>query len=340
MRLVAHDMASRPISGKNSLLNWWMCMVASSSAAKTWQWLQSNPTFTELAQAHPQEWLTVRDELAAVFARRDAAELKALVSKAAQRMEPDAKFLSGERDGRAFELFVHHQIRQRLTEQALRQYAFSAATGVKSGKVRFNLLNGLLAQKLLFEKDLIRKPVSMRAFRLIWPLLWQKRLLMPLVEKRGIWCFYSRELIAGLAQLIGHRRTVEIAAGDGTLSRFLAEQGVDITATDDYSWEKVVKYPESVQRLDAISALSRFQPKVVICSWPPSANHFERQIFRQREVETYIVIGSHSRFITGNWADYEAQTFFAWQEHAELSQLILPPELKAGVWVFQRKVSP
>lgn len=313
--------------------------MASASAAEIWQWLQSNPSFSELAQTHPQEWLAVRDELAAVFARRDPAELKALVSQAAQRKEPAAKFLSGERDGRAFELFVRQQIKQRLTEQALRQYAFSAATGVKSGKVRFNLFNGLLAQKLLFEKELIRKPVSMRAFKLIWPFLWQKRLLMPLVEKRGIWCFYSRELIAGLAQLIGNRRTVEIAAGDGTLSRFLAEQGVDVTATDDYSWEKVVKYPGSVQRLDAINALNRFKPQVVICSWPPSANHFERQIFRQREVETYIVIGSHSRFITGNWGDYEAQTFFSWQELPALGQLILPPELKAGVWVFQRKVA-
>ncbi|MEJ2794422.1 hypothetical protein WAE56_13485 [Iodobacter sp. LRB] len=302
-----------------------------------WQWLQSGPGLAALSEACPQDWLLVRDELAAVFARRNPAELKQLVERSSQRMKPDARFLSGERNGRAFADFVRTQIRQRMTELALRQYAFSAATGVYQGKVRFNFFNGFLAQKLLFKHDLVRKSVSMRAFKRIWPLLWQKRLLMPLVEKHGIYCFYSRELIAGLARIIGQRSCLEIAAGDGTLSRFLSDEGADITASDDFSWGKVLQYPESVQRLDAAAAIARFNPQVVICSWPPSGNRFEKQIFRTRSVETYIVLGSHSRFITGNWADYEAQTAFDWQEDAVLSKLVLPPELKAGVWIFQRK---
>ncbi|WP_373973685.1 hypothetical protein NT239_08440 [Chitinibacter sp. SCUT-21] len=307
------------------------------SPSQTWEWLQSQPDLTELAQAHPALWAQVRAELAAVYARQDAAEIKKLAQLAAQRIEPSRTFLSGERDGRAFELFVTEQIRQRMTSLALRQYAFSSATGVKSGKVRFNLFNGLLAQRLFFERDLVRKPVSMRAFKLIWPLLWQKRRLMPLVEQRGIWCFYSRELIAGLATLIAGRSVLEVAAGDGTLSRFLAAHGVPITATDDGSWQKVVQYPAEVQRLEAIEAIQRYRPEVVLCSWPPANNGFERQIFRQRCVQTYIVIGSHSRFLTGNWGDYEVQTGFDWQELPQLSRLVLPPQLQAGVWVFNRK---
>jgi hypothetical protein len=312
-------------------------LMSVSTPSQIWQWLQTQPSLSELAQAHPALWATVRSELAEVYARRDPAELKALLMQASRRMQPSAQFLSGERDGRAFELFVTEQVRQRMTEQALRQYAFSTATGVKSGKVRFNLWNGLLAQRLFFAHDLVRKPVSMTAFKLIWPLLWQKRRLMPLVEKRGIWCFYSQPLIAGLAELIGTRRALEVGAGDGTLSRFLHQAGANITPTDDYSWEKVVNYPAEVQRFDAIAAIQHFHPQVVICSWPPSNNRFERLIFRQRAVETYIVIGSHSRFLTGNWGDYEAQTLFDWQELPELSRLILPPELQAGVWVFNRK---
>ncbi|QBC43471.1 SAM-dependent methyltransferase [Iodobacter fluviatilis] len=304
-----------------------------------WQWLQNGPRLQALSEACPEDWLLVRDELSAVFARRDPVELKQLVEKASKRVKPDARFLSGERNGRAFADFVRAQIRQRMSELALRQYAFSAATGVYTGKVRFNLFNGVLAQKLLFQHDLVRKPVSMRSFKLIWPLLWQKRLLMPLVEKRGIYCFYSQELIAELAKIIGQRRCVEIAAGDGTLSRFLSDVGVDITASDDFSWGKVLQYPESVQCLDATSALARFNPQVVICSWPPSGNRFEKQIFRKQGVETYIVIGSHSRFITGNWVDYEAQIAFDWQEDPSLSNLVLPPELKAGVWIFQRNAA-
>ena len=53
-------------------------------------------------------------------------------------------------------------------------------------------LNGFVAQRLLFARGLERKPVSMRRFRLIWPLLWQRRRLMPLVQPKGIYCFYSR----------------------------------------------------------------------------------------------------------------------------------------------------
>ncbi|WP_273429538.1 hypothetical protein [Chitinibacter tainanensis] len=311
--------------------------MAQQSAEQTWAWLQQNPGFSELAAAFPVLWAGVRDELAQTFARRDPAELKRLLAKAAQRAQPDARFLAGERDGRAFALFVEQQVRLRLAELALRQYAFSLATGVKSGKVRFNLWNGLLAQRLLFAHDLVRKPVSLRWFRRLWPLIWQKQYLMPLVEKRGIWCFYSRELISALAELLQGRSALEIAAGDGTLSRFLREAGIPLRTSDDYSWEKVVSYPPEVERLGAIEAIQRYQPEVVICSWPPAGNGFERQIFRQRCVQTYIVIGSHSRFITGNWADYETQTAFDWAEVPALSQLIVPPELQAGVWVFTRK---
>ncbi len=299
--------------------------------------LQQNPNFSQLCAACPAQWQAVREELEGVFARQDAAEIKALIRQSSTRIDYHAHFLSGERHGRAFAELVSQQERQRLIELALRQYAFSVATGVSQGKVRFNLWNGLIAQRLLFERDLVRKPVSMQRFKWTWPLISQKHLLMPLVAKRGIYCFYSQELIAGLAQLIGQQPCLEIAAGDGTLSRFLRQQNVDITACDDFSWRQVVDYPADVLQLDASAALKRFPSKVVVCCWPPAGNTFEKQIFRQREVQTYIVIGSRSRFITGNWDEYQAQSTFDWQERRDLSQSVLPPELGAGVWVFQRK---
>ncbi|MBV8659058.1 MAG: hypothetical protein JO142_14630 [Burkholderiales bacterium] len=303
-------------------------------------WLDSNPTLNALAEESPDDWSEVKAELAEIFARRDPAAVKALAERVSVRVGDDGRFLSGERSGHAFEAFVRQQLRARMTHLALRQYAFSSATGVAQGKVRFNLFNGLLAQRLLFERDLVRKPASDRAFRWLWPWLWQKRLLMPLVEKRGIYCFYSRNLVRGLAALIGDRPCVEIAAGDGTLSRFLADVGVQMTATDDHSWSAQVRYPESVKQMDAATALQRLQPKVVLCSWPPSGNAFERKVFRTQSVETYIVIGSRSRFITGNWAEYESQTTFEFTERTDLSSGVLPPELHGGVWVFERKSGP
>ena len=48
---------------------------------------------------------------------------------------------------------------------------------------------------------------------------------MPLVQPQGIYCFFSGAFVRELAKLIGDRPALEIAAGDGTLSRFLAARG-------------------------------------------------------------------------------------------------------------------
>jgi hypothetical protein len=224
-----------------------------------------------------------------------------------------------------------------MAHTAVKQHCIAIASGIESGKVRFNLLNGFVAQKLLFADGLDRKPASMFWFRLFWPLVWQKRLLMPLVQPEGIYCFYSRQLIAALAGKIGTRSCLEVAAGDGTLTRFLTQQGVQIQASDDYSWEHAVRYPEWVARLDAKEALRLHTPDVVICSWPPAGNNFERQVFRTRSVQLYIVIGSRHRFAAGNWGDYHEQAAFSIEEDRELSRLVLPPELDAVVYLFRRK---
>jgi hypothetical protein len=175
----------------------------------------------------------------------------------------------------------------------------------------------------------------MPAFRALWPLLWQRRLLMPLVGPRGIYCFYSKPLIRRLADMIGERPALEIAAGDGTLARFLAAAGVDITPTDDHSWRDV-SFPAEVVRQDAREAVRARRPAVVICSWPPAGNDFEREVFKTPSVELYVVIGSRHRFATGNWEAYEQQTAFALAEEPELSRLVLPPELDAAVYTFRR----
>jgi hypothetical protein len=162
-------------------------------------------TLKQMREAHPEDWAKVQKEIAEVVNTGDVKQLQAYVQRVS----------SGR--GRS-------DIQRAMAVEALRKVCVSAATGVTRGKVRFNLVNGWLAQKLLFKgKGLERKPVSLAAFALIWPLLTQKRFLMPLVEPKGIYCFYSRRLIKELATQIGDRTALEIAAGDGTLSRFLGQ---------------------------------------------------------------------------------------------------------------------
>ena len=278
----------------------------------------SQPTLKEMREAHPEEWEEVRQELAKVVNSDDPERLKQLVHKTSRGNASDPKTA--------------------MTAEALRKLCVSAATGVTKGKVRFNLVNGWIAQKLLFKgKGLERKPVSLAWFSVVWPLLTQKSFLMPLVEPKGIYCFYSRKLITELANETGDRKALEIAAGDGTLSRFLRDEGVDITATDDHSWSHSIDFPEDVRRQDAISALKEHEPQVVLCSWPPAGNAFEEHVFGTRSVELYVVIASQHAFASGNWTAYSEQQDFDYSEDADLSRLVLPPELEGAVYVFRRR---
>jgi hypothetical protein len=295
-------------------------------------WLQQQPTLIELQDAYPAEWSVVQRELAEIVPRGDLEELKAYVRRIAAA-PPAAQ---SRRQVRGLDAGLAQEIRRQMAAAAIKQLSLSATTGVHEGRLHFNLVNGWVAQKLLFEDGLRRKPVSMPAFRLLWPLLWQRRFLMPLVGPKGIYCFYSKPLVRRLAALIGDRRALEIAAGDGTLSRFLADAGVDVTPTDDHSWRDV-DVPATVVRQGAREAVRARRPEVVICSWPPAGNDFEREVFRTDSVELYVVIGSRHRFATGDWEAYERQTDFELAEDPALSRLVLPPELDAAVYMFRRR---
>jgi hypothetical protein len=220
---------------------------------------------------------------------------------------------------------------------AMKQCYQAAALGKASGKIRFNLINGFIIQRLLFGRHLTRKPASLKQFRFWWRFVTQRQLLMPLVQPKGIYCFYSRELLEELCDLIGDRTCVEIGAGDGTLARFLTEAGVNICATDDHSWKHAIEYPQTVERLGAKQALAKYQPQAVICSWPPPGNTFEQKIFSTRSVEIYVVIGSRYKFAAGNWDSYATQDRFEWAIDHVLSSLVIPPELDSAVLIFRRK---
>ncbi|MDP9792896.1 hypothetical protein J2S43_001408 [Catenuloplanes nepalensis] len=293
-------------------------------------WLRTDPDLDSLVGAYPAEWQRVRRELDAMIARDDAEELKAYITQVSR---PEAATPGRARSQRDRLLA---EVRRQMAIHLLKQQILSASTGVREGRVRFGLINGFIAQRLLFRRALERKPVPLGRFRLVWPLLTQRRRLMPLVRKRGIWCFYSKPLVRQLARLIDGRSCLEIAAGDGTLSRFLAAEGVDVVATDDHSWSGSIDFPEDVREEDARTALKRHSPKVVICSWPPAGNAFERFVFSTPSVELYIVIGSRHRESTGDWDAYERQTGFAMTTDARLSRLVLPPEIDHAVHLFRR----
>jgi hypothetical protein len=243
-------------------------------------------------------------------------------------------------------------------EIVLEATAARLATGRATESLRFRRLDGWLIERLLFARrrggaregkgdgngdgdrargGLDRKPASLAVFRWVWPLVGQRGILMPLVGPRGIYCFYTRELVRALTHLVDGRACIEIAAGDGTLARFLRAAGTPVAASDDRSWSHVVRYPDDVEDASAATALARTRPAVVLCSFPPPGNDFERLVFETASVELYVVITSRHRFAAGDWSAYEAQGGFEWEASPELARLVLPPELEPTVLIFRRR---
>jgi hypothetical protein len=296
-------------------------------AAQQRAWLEGDPPLAEIREQFPTEWAQVQRELAQVVDADDVEAIKAYAARVARA--PQVR-----NEGEA----VRALARQRLAAGALKQMGVAAATGISAGTLRFGLVSGWMTQRLLFRGGgLERKPASTAWFRVMWPFVRQKRFLMPLVEPRGIYCFYSGALVRRLAGLIGDRSCVEIAAGDGTLARFLRDAGADVVATDDYSWQKTRREITDVIEQDARTALRERGPSTVLCSWPPAGNPFEKWVFKTPSVDTYIVIASRSEFAAGNWADYRAQDAFELTEDPDLSALVLPPEIASAVYVFTRR---
>jgi hypothetical protein len=297
-----------------------------------------NASLDALIERFPTEWETVGQALVAATASKRPEEIEAFVMRAHEAAAPfRLRVNKSHKNPQVLSNALPYLVRARMAQLAARSTLQAAAVGATSGRVRFGLWSGMLVQRLFFAHQLVRKPVSMRAFRCCWPFVTQKRLLMPLVQPRGIYAFYSRELVRALAARIGHRSCLEIAAGDGTLTRFLSDAGVDIRATDDKSWAHAIRYSDGVETMDAAAALACYRPKVVLCSFPPPKNSFEHEVFCNLSVDLYVVLTTRHRFAAGDWSAYESQTNFNWRADEGLARLLLPPEIDPQVLLFERQ---
>lgn len=299
------------------------------------QWLAQRPSLDALKNRYPKYWEETATELLDVLGERRLG----LVAEHLSRVRSVEAAALGKWTGRKADrdAAVKDLLKSRMAVLAMEQLLAGAVFGKDTGPLRFNRWNGFVLQNLLFRRDLERKPVSLFWFRFWWPLLPQRRFLMPLVQPKGIYCFFSKGLIKGLAKKIGDLPTLEVAAGDGTLTRFLAAAGANIRACDNYSWAHAITYPPDVERNSVGPALAAHRPQAVICSWPPAGNPFERAIFSFPTVKLYIVIASRHSFAAGNWKDYGLQKNFTWTRDERLSRLVLPPDLDPAVYVFEKK---
>ena len=84
---------------------------------------------------------------------------------------------------------------------------------------------------------------------------------------------YNAEFIDALAEEIrrlGNIKTpiVEVCAGDGKLSYHLRKKGIEVIATDDYSFG-ISNDETLVEKLSSYEALKKYNPEIVIGAWLP-----------------------------------------------------------------------
>jgi len=113
--------------------------------------------------------------------------------------------------------------------------------------------------------------------------------------KKGMYALVTWSWVTPFAKWIGNRKCLEVMAGRGWLSLALQSLGVDITATDDYSWAEKRNWDESVtevEKLDSVEAIKKYGKDIdlLIISWPYMDDNAYKTINKLHEVNPNTLI--------------------------------------------------
>lgn len=107
-------------------------------------------------------------------------------------------------------------------------------------------------------------PVRPKTYALSWELIAHQR-------GYGMWANVDLSWTKHAAEWIGERRALEVMSGRGWLASALRHHGVDLIATDDYSWGTGGERLTEVVKRNATRAVREFggEADVLIAAWPP-----------------------------------------------------------------------
>ncbi|MGA4519245.1 hypothetical protein ACPA0F_18465 [Solibacillus silvestris] len=93
-------------------------------------------------------------------------------------------------------------------------------------------------------------------------------------NRQGLYAFVSWRWVNPLVEWLGNRKCLEVMAGRGWLSYALRQKGVDVIATDDYSWTYDLGWDKpltEVIEMSAVQSAEKFGSEidVLIMGWPP-----------------------------------------------------------------------
>lgn len=105
------------------------------------------------------------------------------------------------------------------------------------------------------------------------------------------YCLLSYTWIRPLAEWIGNRRCLELMCGSGALAYALQTCGVQVIATDNFSWREnrgcwYERPWMGIEQMDCLDAIQKYGPDadLFICSWPYMDDSCYHALLKMREV--------------------------------------------------------
>lgn len=151
--------------------------------------------------------------------------------------------------------------------------------------------------------------------------------------QNGLYSFPTIELVERLRELIGGRSAIEIGAGHGVLA-----EALEIPATDSRMQEDpkiaayyaalrqpTVKYGPNVEKLDALAAVQKYMPQVVIACWvthkyDPLRPHAEGN---QEGIEEEQIIANCDTYVmVGNTHVHRMKSIWSLPHHLETPEYV------------------
>ncbi len=291
-------------------------------------------SLASLSKDHPQIYEQVISELKACVTSQELQRLGPMQQRAAETLRQAAsKSRTGPDSGSTPDL-----IRSQMTLLAIEQFV-----DVMTGKVgRSPCRRDQLLMHLCLLRILRRgRPLSAGMFDLIWSRFKDTLWAAGELQRQGIWSVPTTELLSWLVEQANGRPILELGAGKGLYAQGLARLGAQITAVDNLSWNttggSMPADKGMVVCMDAATALHRFQPCIVLTSWPPPGNSFEESIFATTTVQLYVTVVSEHAFASGSWAAYKKQKSFACTKSELVNRNLRPLELNQQVLIFRRR---
>lgn len=122
-------------------------------------------------------------------------------------------------------------------------------------------------------------------------------LLKPFCDQFGIYQILNKEFNDALAREIkalGLKPVLEVGAGCGDLARALRRRGIEIHAVDSYMEqlpERASQLTDLPEKMDYKTAMDKYQPELIICSWMPRGEDWTPDFRACPSVKAYILIG-------------------------------------------------